>query len=397
MRSTRFNLWSKVAKFVQRRRETKRKRHLFRSSLLEQFEKREMMAFEVTNLHLVSDTGISSTDKVTYDPTLQGTVSNNMGGGIGGEPGGPPSILTLHVQFDHDLDGIGDGSAFVDNSMNFQYDPRVTDPGLSFYVGAFTTNYRILEYDWSNQLIATGPWDSFSMTLETVASGEIQVQDSLYNDLMYQGSFHFGDADVGAILTKTFTITNTASPSDPSSILRLNTSGVQLPPGFSLTSPFSGTVAPGDQTTFTISVDTSVPGPRWGTFSFANSDADENPFSLYFSADILSLSPEIDIRDEATGQSLVDGSGSLDFGTTEIATPTQRSIRISNFGRAALSLGVPNVGAGFAITSAIPGSIPANSSIVVTIEMSAYAIGTFNVPFSLTSSDSSESPYNLGK
>jgi hypothetical protein len=110
----------------------------------------------------------------------------------------------------------------------------------------------------------------------------------------------------------------------------------------------SATVAPGAQTTFTVSVDTSVAGPRWGTFSFATSDSDENPFVLNFTADVLSMAPEIDIRNEATGQSLLDGSGSINFGSAELATPVQRSIRISNYGRTALNLGVPTVGSGFA-------------------------------------------------
>ncbi len=60
---------------------------------------------------------------------------------------------------------------------------------------------------------------------------------------------------------------------------------------------------------------------------------------LNFTADVLSMAPEIDIRNEATGQSLLDGSGSINFGSTELATPVQRrSIRISNYGRTALNL-----------------------------------------------------------
>ncbi|MBL8869103.1 MAG: choice-of-anchor D domain-containing protein [Planctomycetaceae bacterium] len=394
-RRVRSSIWGKLSKLAFRKKAGSRKRQVFRTSLLEQFEKRELMAFEVSNIQLVSDTGISATDKITYDPRLQGTVANTSGGGLGGLPGGPPSLVTLHVQFDHGGDGIGDGSTIVDSSMNFQYDPRTSDPGLSFYVGPFSPKYRILEYDNFNNLMATGSWNTFSMTLETVASGEIQVQDSLNTNLPSQGNFHFGDADVGAVFSKTFTITNTASPTDPNAVLRLNTAGIQLPPGFSISQAFGATVAPGAQTTFTVSVDTSVAGPRWGTFSFATSDSDENPFVLNFTADVLSMAPEIDIRNEATGQSLLDGSGSINFGSTELATPVQRSIRISNYGRTALNLGVPAVGSGFAVVSAVPSTLPPNSSVVVTLEMTAAAIGSLNIPFSLTSTDSNESPYDL--
>ena len=77
MRSSRFNLWAKIVKLAKNRREKNRKRLLFRSSLVEQFEKRELMAYSVSSIQLVNDTGISSTDKITYDPTLSGSVSNS--------------------------------------------------------------------------------------------------------------------------------------------------------------------------------------------------------------------------------------------------------------------------------------------------------------------------------
>lgn len=86
MSSRRFrgSIWGKLSKLAFRKKEGSRKRRVFRTSLLEQFEKRELMAFEVTNIQLVSDTGISATDKITYDPRLQGTVANSLGGGLGG-------------------------------------------------------------------------------------------------------------------------------------------------------------------------------------------------------------------------------------------------------------------------------------------------------------------------
>ena len=122
-RRVRSSIWGKLSKLTFRKKAGSRKRQVFRTSLLEQFEKRELMAFEVSNIQLVSDTGISATDKITYDPRLQGTVTNSsgggLGGGIGGMPGGP-GLVTLHIQYDHNGDGIGDGSTIVDSSMNFQ-------------------------------------------------------------------------------------------------------------------------------------------------------------------------------------------------------------------------------------------------------------------------------------
>jgi hypothetical protein len=352
-----------------------------------------MMAYDVSSIRLLNDTGISSTDKITYDPTLTGTVSSGTGGSSG-MSGGYGGFGVLHVQFDHNGDGVGDGSVIV-NGTSFQYDPRTTDPGLYFYAGSVNFKQRVLEYNYYNQLVSTGPWTDFGFTLETAASGEIQLRDNNQNILVNQTNFNFGSVEVGATLSRTFTIDNLASPMDPAAILRLKTNDIQLPPGYSITKAYASTVSPGQQTSFTITVDTSTAGPKWGTFSFKNSDGDENPFTLKFTADVLSRDPEIDIQLASSGQTIVDNTGSLSFGSTEIGTPVQRQIRIANQGNSPLSLGVPSVGSGFSITSFVPSSIPANSSVLVTLQMNAGAIGSLDVPFSITSNDSDENPYNF--
>ena len=325
MRSSRFNLWAKFVKLAKSRGEKNRKRLLFRSSLVEQFEKRELMAYSVSSIQLVNDTGISSTDKITFDPTLSGSVSNSTGGtsggyGGGGYGGGYGGSGVLHVQFDHNGDGVGDGSVIV-NGTSFQYDPRISDPGLYFQAGAINIKQRVLEYNYMNQLVSTGSWSDFNFTLETAASGEIQVRDNHQNVLISQTNFDFGAVEVGTAVSRTFTIDNLASPMNPAAVLRLKTTDIQVPPGYSITQAYAGAVSPGQQTSFTVTLNTSTPGPKWGTFSFKNSDGDENPFTLNFTANVLSIEPEIDIKLDSSGQTIADNTGSLAFGSTEVGTP----------------------------------------------------------------------------
>jgi hypothetical protein len=135
-------LWRKVSHLLSQKQNLARKRRLFRSSLIEQFEKREMMAYDISGVRLLNDTGISSTDKITYDPTLTGTVASG-GGSMPGFSGGYSGAGILHVQFDHNGDGVGDGSVLV-NGTSFQYDPRTTDPGLYFYAGSVNFKQRVL-------------------------------------------------------------------------------------------------------------------------------------------------------------------------------------------------------------------------------------------------------------
>jgi|GEM_PF-6120738 len=105
-------LWRQLSQLLSQKQNVARSRKLFRRSLLEQFEKREMMAYDVSSIRLLNDTGISSTDKITYDPTLTGTVSSGTGGSSG-MSGGYGGFGVLHVQFDHNGDGVGDGSVIV--------------------------------------------------------------------------------------------------------------------------------------------------------------------------------------------------------------------------------------------------------------------------------------------
>src|SRR4051812_22445400 len=55
----------------------------------------------LANVRLLHDTGASDTDRVTYDPTVTGDVTNDDG------------LELVTVEYDADADGAADGEEFV--------------------------------------------------------------------------------------------------------------------------------------------------------------------------------------------------------------------------------------------------------------------------------------------
>ncbi|QDV47069.1 Lectin C-type domain protein [Stieleria neptunia] len=96
---------------------------------------------------------------------------------------------------------------------------------------------------------------------------------------------------------------------------------------------FPTTVKPrGKYKTFTITADTSSPGPRTGTLTFETNDPDANPFVIEFSADVEVPKPDIEA-------SVANGEA-FPFGTVTPLSETllTRVIRIDNVGNAPLVL-----------------------------------------------------------
>ena len=84
-----------------------------------------------------------------------------------------------------------------------------------------------------------------------------------------------GNVTVGDFATQTFTITNVAQGTiDITGAVTV--SGV----GFSVTQPSQTSLGAGESTTFDVTFRPSVEGRVSGTVSFANSDADENPYDF---------------------------------------------------------------------------------------------------------------------
>jgi hypothetical protein len=130
--------------------------------LLELLEPRHLLTATVQDLHLLNGTGDSSTVGIASDPQIGGTVQGDFSG-------------YAQVEFDHNADDRADGYTYVYSSgSQFTYDPRSFDYSLAYFSGDVTLRYRTIEYDSSYNAV-TGPWGSFSFTLEQPTEPEITV------------------------------------------------------------------------------------------------------------------------------------------------------------------------------------------------------------------------------
>jgi hypothetical protein len=112
----------------------------------------------VSGFQLVDDTDPTSLSLATADPRVTGTVTGDFthGGAI--------------VEFSHHGDGIVDGSVAVTQANpTFTYDPRVTEPALSSFLGTLDLENRTIQSDGNGGTIR-GAWTSFPFTLEQAAS-----------------------------------------------------------------------------------------------------------------------------------------------------------------------------------------------------------------------------------
>ncbi len=104
----------------------------------------------VANLHLRADTGASSTDGLTWDPTVLGSVVNDDG------------YASVGVEFDRDGDFAPDGRVVVAENGTFEFSEYWLSPGPISY------RFRASEWDTGSGQRVTGPWTdtAFGFTYE---------------------------------------------------------------------------------------------------------------------------------------------------------------------------------------------------------------------------------------
>jgi Ca2+-binding RTX toxin-like protein len=77
----------------------------------------------------------------------------------------------------------------------------------------------------------------------------------------------------GAAPTRTFRIRNDGQGT-------LNVGTISVPGGFTLTTPFAGSILPGGTASFTVRMETGSAGNKSGQVSFSNNDSNESPFNF---------------------------------------------------------------------------------------------------------------------
>jgi len=175
--------------------------------------------------------------------------------------------LSLPAQFTSDgfaLDSIEPGK-FLPFTVSLSTDS----------LGAWTGDVGIRNDDFDEYLF------SFPVSGTVFSSGEITVQHNGNGVVNGQTvPIDFGLVDHNDPVTEqVFTVRN-----DGANELTIGT--VSVPVGFTVTQPAQGLLAPGEETTFAVAMDSSVMGEHTGPVAFINSDADESSFSFAISGTV---------------------------------------------------------------------------------------------------------------
>ncbi|MDB5323016.1 MAG: choice-of-anchor domain, partial [Phycisphaerales bacterium] len=208
---------------------------------------------------------------------------------------------------------------------------------------------------------------------------------------------NFSTVDFGTVgqgqtgSTRTFTVRN-----DGDDVLSVG--AVTVPAGFTIIDPLVGPIAAGSSESFTVQVDTSVAGAKSGTISFANSDADENPFNIAVTATVNPAPPQIpDISVKLGGADIADNTtAAVDFGSVNqnAAGPT-RTFTVFNDGTGPLTIGSLSVPAGFTVIDPLVGPIAAGGSESFTVRLDTGTAGVKAGDVVITSNDPDEDPFNF--
>lgn len=228
------------------------------------------------------------------------------------------------------------------------------------------------------------------------AVGEIEIQDGdgqVLEDAV--SSYYFGTVgSVGETRVKTFTIYNRGAGT--LSGLTVAKSGTDAA-DYTLGALGATSLAAGESTTFTITVDPGSTGTRTATITVGSSDADENPFTF----DVTTTGgtgPEI-VVEYPEGVSLGDGSGSVDFGPCLTTGATVvKTIKIRNVGQSSLNSISASVTGGAASdftvgTLATSVAVDSETTFDVTFDPSAY--GTRSTTLNISSNATNDGGDNV--
>lgn len=198
----------------------------------------------------------------------------------------------------------------------------------------------------------------------------------------------FGKALLNSTVQKTVTIRNA------SSIGELSLGQIVVPTGFTLVSgPAATTLGPNEATSFVVKINSSSLGAKTGELVIPNDDMDENPFRIMLSG-IVAV-PKIELTTGTTP--IINGSGSVDFGSNAINQPISKTLTIRNTGDFELSLGtVVTTGAGFSITSQ-PSAIVAadNGQTTFRIQFDPQSVGERTATVTIPNSDPTKNPFTF--
>ena len=270
-------------------------------------------------------------------------------------------------------------------TFTVQYSPTIAG-GFSFDVSFTNNDADENPYNFTVSGTATGAPE---IAVAETGLGQGAVADG--------GTLAQGSHPIGSAVTLTFTTTN--SGTDTLSVSTATSSSASNVTVDSISAHASSTVAPsGGTTTFTVQYTPTIAGGYSFDLSFANTDADENPYNFTVSGNG-SASPEIDVQRPAAS-SIADGDtdaqGNID--TLEQQTLTYTVV---NSGTTTLTLvGTPTSSNTSNVTVdsiSAPGStaLAASASTTFTVSYTVQAAGAFSFDLDIVSNDADETTYDI--
>lgn len=151
-----------------------------------------------------------------------------------------------------------------------------TNNGPALITGTFTADAGIQNFSFagtgtSNRAQVSGFVLQELLPEIAVSFGANDVADGDNTPSTGEGT-DFGTTTVGTPITNTFTVSNIGAGT-------LTLGPAVVPAGFSF-SGLPSSIAAGGSANFNLTLDAAAPGTYSGTFSFANNDANENPFNF---------------------------------------------------------------------------------------------------------------------
>ena len=221
----------------------------------------------------------------------------------------------------------------------------------------------------------------------------VYVQGTINFALLESGSpissgstLNFGSTTLNTPITKTLTLQNNGS-------LELDLDSISLPDGFSLASGYVTSIPAGNSVELQVRLDAIQTGSFSDSLTIQNLDTENSPYTLTLTGEVITPQGEIAIREGVTN--ILDGSGSVDFGSTSIGTPVTKTFTVENSGVYDLQLLSLSLPSGFSLINSYDSIVATSGSTDIQIRLTAQAAGTFSGEFSLENNDADEDPFNF--
>lgn len=160
--------------------------------------------------------------------------------------------------------------------------------------------------------------------------------------------------------------------------------------------PAASVVAPGASTTFTVQFTPTARGTRTATLHITSNDIYNSPFDVVLNGTC--VTPEI-VVEQPAGTGLLDGAGSVNFGTLKGGSSASLSFTLKNKGTSTLNgLALSKDGAqanDFAYSSLAVTTLAPNASTTFNVTFSPRATGVRTAALHIVSNDLDESSFDI--